>query len=256
MIKDFVKKILPERIRLNIRYTIFKLKSVFYRGNNVYCICCDKSFSKFLPHGNIERKNARCPYCLSLERTRLLMYYLQNETNLFEKEKSILHFAPEKAIEFKIKQAKQINYITADINPALADNVIDIQNIPYDKKSFDFVICSHVLGHVPNEKKAIDEIYRVLKVGGKAFVLTLIDASKEHTYENTKIQTPQDRLIHFGEPDLLRLHGNDFLNRLQRPIVKVECLDYSTNFTKAEMEKYQLGDKARELIFVCTRISE
>ena len=255
MVKDLVKAILPEKTRLNIRYSLSKLSSLFYRGNKLYCICCDKSFRKFLPHGNIPRENARCPYCRSLERTRILMYYLQNEMNIFGTKQTILHFAPEKAIENRLKLYNKLEYITADINPTLADAVIDIQNIPFDDKKCDLVICSHVLGHVPDESKAIDEIYRVLKVGGQALILTVIDPNRSKTFENKALKTPNERLIHYGEPDLLRLHGQDFSLRLQRNGVKVERIDYSTRFTEAEKNKYRLGNKEREIIYLCKRIN-
>jgi len=73
-----------------------------------------------------------------------------------------------------LKNIKNIVYIDADINKALARNVIDITNIPYPENYFDYIICSHVLGHVPNEQLAIEELHRVLKHDGKALILTLL----------------------------------------------------------------------------------
>src|SRR5690606_7865707 len=104
----------------------------------------------------------------------------------------------------KLKAAQKSNYVSADINPAFADVVVDIQAIPFEENSFDLIICSHVLGHIPDEKKAIDEMYRVLKPGGSALILTVLDFNRK-TYENSEIKTPEERLHHFGEPDLLRL---------------------------------------------------
>ena len=45
-----------------------------------------------------------------------------------------------------------------DINPNYARYVVDITNIPFNNDSFDYIICSHVLGHIIEEKKAIEEL--------------------------------------------------------------------------------------------------
>ena len=253
MIKRVARIIFSEETRIDLYYLFFKIESYFYRGNNFYCVCCGKSFRKFLPYGNILRANAVCPYCRSLERTRLLMYYLQNETFIFTQQKKILHFAPERAISKKIKAFSKAGYISADINPALGDQIVDIQNIPFEKEVFDIVICSHVLGHIPDEAKAINEIFRVLKSGGVAIILTLIDLNNDVTYENKNVRTSEEKLNHYGESDLLRLHGNDFISRLQREGIKVERIDYSIFFTDKEKRRNQFGNTERELIFRCQK---
>lgn len=50
---------------------------------------------------------------------------------------------------------------------------IDIQDIPYEDDSFDIVIANHMLYHVPNVDKAIEEVYRVLKKDGIFYASTL-----------------------------------------------------------------------------------
>lgn len=50
---------------------------------------------------------------------------------------------------------------------------IDIQDIPYDDNTFDIVIANHMLYHVPDVNKAIEEVYRVLKKGGIFYASTL-----------------------------------------------------------------------------------
>lgn len=51
--------------------------------------------------------------------------------------------------------------------------VIDAQSIPYEDKTFDMVIANHVLYHVPERKKALNEIRRVLKEGGSFYATTI-----------------------------------------------------------------------------------
>lgn len=42
----------------------------------------------------------------------------------------------------------------------------DVTNLPFENESFDKIILSEVLEHVPDDKKALSEVYRVLKKGG------------------------------------------------------------------------------------------
>ncbi len=255
MIKNLIKKLFPEKFRLDFRFFLFKLRSIFYTGHMFYCNCCDKWFGKFVTYGNIPRKNAACPYCNSLERTRLLMYYLEKETLLFITPLKILHFAPERFIEKKIKESVSGKYyIPADINPAFAEHEIDITHIPYENNFFDLIICSHVLGHVSDEKRAINEMYRVLNPGGYAIILTVLNLNRKKTYENNEVITEKERLEHYGEPDLVRLHGLDFIYRLERSNIRVEKIDYSKQIPEDLRKKMNVGNnKERELIYKCTK---
>ncbi|MBN2487372.1 MAG: methyltransferase domain-containing protein [Bacteroidales bacterium] len=253
ILKSIYKKIVSEKVRINVNYFYFKIRALYYIGNTCYCVCCKKSFRKFLDYGNNPRKNAACPYCNSLERTRLLQFYLEKETTIFAAGKKVLHFAPERMLERKFKKSGCL-YISADINPALADMVVDITAIPFPDNYFDFIICSHVLGHVYDEGKAIDEMYRVLKTGGRALVLTVINQNSNKTLEDNNIQTATDRLKYYGEADLVRLHGNDFEFRLMRPKIEVRKIDYRGSFSAADKIRFSLGDSNRELIFDCIKL--
>ena len=255
MIKKIYKRLVPERERLNIHIFINKLTSFFYQGNTFYCNCCNRSFRKFKPKGNtlVQRENAECPYCGSLERIRNLLFYLENETDIFTGNYRLLHFAPEWCLLPVFKKNKNLEHITADINPNLAEYQIDITNISFPDNSFDFIICLHVLGHVPYEKKAIKELYRVLKTGGIALIATLIDLKNPHTFEAPDADTPQKRLHYYSEPDLLRLHGTDFGDRLTQGGFNVEIINYPIMLGKEIRQKYALGNGSRELIFKCTK---
>jgi ubiquinone/menaquinone biosynthesis C-methylase UbiE len=72
----------------------------------------------------------------------------------------------EKALEIGKKQAD--NRMITGINWLQAD----MQDIPLDSDSVDTVISFETIEHVPNPKKAIDEVFRVLKPGGKFFLTT------------------------------------------------------------------------------------
>ncbi|MFC6267567.1 class I SAM-dependent methyltransferase [Frigoriflavimonas asaccharolytica] len=180
-------------------------------------------------------ENAVCPHCGSLERSRLLKLFLENETKIFNDNPKILHFAPEDSLKNILKANP--NYQDVDLNPNLASLQMDITDLKFSDNTFDFIICAHVLGHIPDEKKALSEMYRVLKSGGKLFLLSLMNLNSEETLENFENNTPEKKLKAYGEFDLQRLYGLDFENRLQSKQVVIKKIDYRKNFGKAEREK-------------------
>lgn len=254
-IKTIYKRLFSEKIRINNKKKLKKLNGFFLKGNKVYCNCCDQSFSRFLDKSNgIDiRYNAECPNCGSLERTRVLLEFMRNETDLFSKSNRLLHIAPEDTLKKIFKQTTSLHYVNGDINENFADEVIDITSINYAENTFDYIICSHVLGHIPNEKLAIDELFRVLKIGGMAFIQTPIHFTN-NTFENPEFKTENDRLINYGEKDLLRLHGQDFEDRLRRENIIVEKIDYRNKIDNDLAKKLSVGNGYRELIFLCKKI--
>ena len=253
MIKAVYKSIVPEKMRNDVHIYYRKLKSLFLKGENFYCPCCERSSSKFLDKGNglVVRKNAVCPNCGSLERSRLLKLYLENETKIFENNPKILHFAPEESLKNLLKLNP--NYVDVDINPNLASIEMDITEITFPNDHFDLIICSHVLGHIPDEKKALKELYRVLKSGGDLFILSLMDPHSAKTLEDRTIKTTKEKLNAYGESDLERLYGTDFLERIKTDDVEIERIDYREHFSSTERTKMSLGNGEREIIYKITK---
>jgi ubiquinone/menaquinone biosynthesis C-methylase UbiE len=50
----------------------------------------------------------------------------------------------------------------------------DAQNLPFKPEEFDIVSCRTVLHHVPNVSKAVSEMGRVLRKGGKLFISDMV----------------------------------------------------------------------------------
>ena len=142
---------LPRPLLIRLSY-IFKLFApLVYKGDNVYCPVCDRSFRKFLSYGSkvAHRENVLCPYDLTLERHRLMWYYLQNHSDFFtKKELKLLHIAPEQCFHKKFKEQENLIYLTADLESPIADIHFDLHEIPLEENSFDVVFCNHVLEHV------------------------------------------------------------------------------------------------------------
>ena len=51
-------------------------------------------------------------------------------------------------------------------------NIVKDESIPFPDNTFDIVISNHVIEHVPNQKKHLYEIWRVLKRGGICYLAT------------------------------------------------------------------------------------
>lgn len=250
--KKLYHSLLNEKIRIQIKKNQYRLQGFFRRGDKVECNCCGKTYSSFLPFGNQSvRENARCPNCGSLERTRMLLWYLEHETRFFEPNIKVLHFAPEDGLKKIFKERKSAStYINGDIDPNLADMQMDITAIPFAENEFDYIICSHVLGHVPDEHKALTEMYRVLKPGGVAIILSLLNKKDLPTIENPEIKSPEERLRIYGERDLLRLHGNDFQQRIEKAGFKVEPLDYTKSLKAETVERFSMNNPERGMLFL------
>lgn len=156
----------------------------------------------------IPRMNASCPRCHSMERNRLLMLAIERGRFSF-KAKSILHFAPEPAVQRMIGASAPSAYLTADIDPGKAMRCINIEDMDLPSSSFEIVICSHILEHV-DHRKALSEIFRVLQPGGLAIIMFPIVEAWEETYEDPQYwNTPEERTAHFGQDDHLKFFGRD-----------------------------------------------
>ena len=195
-----------------------KVLGIFYAGSAVTCPVCHRSFRKFLPYGRINpRPNALCPSCLSLERHRLIWLYLQEKTIFFKQKLHILHIAPEACFIPRFEKQHGSGYITADIESPLAKVKMDIHQIPFPENKFDVVLCNHVLEHVNDDIKAMNEICRVLKPRGFSILqVPFFNPVPEKTFEDRSITDPRQREKVFGQDDHVRKFGNDYPQRIEK----------------------------------------
>ena len=124
---------------------------------------------------------------------------------------------------------------------------MDIANINYPDKSFDVIICNHVLEHIVDDKKAMHELYRVLKPGGWGTIN--VPMSGDKTLEDPTIKDPKDRLRIFGQEDHVRFYGEDFIDRLKEAGFLVTVIKKEDIVTPGEDKKYSLAIE-NEVIFV------
>ena len=229
----------PWLIQLSIWFR--PLIKLYFKGNQFTDPIDGSSYRKFLPYGyqNL-RQNALCPGTLSLERHRLLWLYLDCKTSFLTDSIRVLHVAPEQVFYKKFKSFSHWNYTTTDLHSPLADVKADICALPFEDNSYDLILCNHVLEHIPNDLKAMKELYRVLKPRGTAILQVPLEEDRENTFEDDSITDQQERTRIFGQYDHVRVYGQDYYNRLQKAGFKATPVDYIKEVTEGDIKRFAL----------------
>lgn len=221
------------------------LVGLFYMGRGRECPICGARYRTFMPYGYVKgRSNALCPSCLSLERHRMIWLWMERHTSLFESHPRLLHIAPELSLmnHFRASYGSSKDYITADLESPLADQHFDVQNIPLGANSVDVIICNHLLEHVEDDRRAMRELYRVMRPGGWGIMLVPEDREREHTFEDDSITDPEERTRLFGQYDHRRVYGRDYDDRLREAGFEVERSDFAQHLTEWEKRLYAPGE--------------
>lgn len=230
----------PALIQLSIlaRPVIYQI----FKGNNFYDPIDGRSYRRFLPYGyGKQRANALSPGTLSLERHRQMWLYLQNETQFFTEKLKVLHIAPEQEFLRRFKKMDNLDYTSADLFSPIVDVKADILDLPFADNSFDVIICNHVLEHIVDDRKAMSELYRVMKPGGWGILQVPMKNSLEKTYEDFTITDPKERQKHFGQYDHVRWYGMDYFDRLRSVGFQTEINFYSQKFSESDTKKFGLN---------------
>ena len=229
----------PWLIQLSIWFR--PLIKLYFKGNRFTDPIDGSSYRKFLPYGyqNL-RLNALCPGTLSLERHRLLWLYLDRKTNFLIDAIRVLHVAPEQVFYKKFKSFSHWDYTTTDLHSPLADVKADICALPFEDNTYDFILCNHVLEHIPNDLKAMEELYRVLKPGGTAILQVPLEEDRENTFEDDSITDQQERTRIFGQYDHVRIYGQDYYKRLQEVGFEAIPMDFIKEVTEDDIQHFAL----------------
>ncbi len=241
---------IPRPFLIQISYTVQPVLAFFMRGKTYTDPIDGKSFRRFLPYGYAkQRDNVLAPGTLSLERHRLLWLYLKNETDFFSAPLKVLHFAPEQAFYKRFKQLKNLEYTTTDIVSPLADVKADICDLPFKDNTFDVILCNHVLEHIKDDKKAMQELYRVMKPGSWGIFQIPQDLSRTTTFEDDTITDRKERTRLFGQYDHVRVYGRDYFDKLRAIGFTVNEIHYSGKMKPDEVVRYALSPT--EILPVC-----
>ncbi|HTV40889.1 MAG TPA: methyltransferase domain-containing protein [Candidatus Sulfotelmatobacter sp.] len=172
-----------------------------------------------------KRLHVECPRCGAMERHRLQYLVVKDIVDTLKESKCrMLHFAPEPFFR-RIFTQRFGTYETADLEMKGVDHQVDLQNLPFRDATYDLIFASHVLEHVPDDRKAIGEIRRILRPGGLAILPvpvvceTTVEYAEANPHEAYHVRAP----------------GVDYFNKYRPFFSRVEVR------TSAELpEKYQL----------------
>ena len=246
----------PRPLLIKLSYIARPFIAFYLKGKNYTDPIDGKSFRKFLPYGyGTQRPNVLSPGTLSLERHRLLWLYLRDETDFLRPEPEsgsrkilrsntnprlkVLHMAPEQCFLKRFKKLGH-DYTTADLYSPIADVKADITALPFEDNSFDIIFCNHVLEHIPDDTKAMQELYRVMKKGGMGIFQIPQDLNREVTFEDDSITDPKERAKIFGQYDHVRVYGRDYFDKLRLVGFTVEEVDYTQQISPELVDQYRL----------------
>jgi SAM-dependent methyltransferase len=200
------------------------------RGNRRKCYVCGATFDHFLPYREGRRspftrllgcvgsdtENFYCPACECFDRERHLFMYF-DKLGLWDAIKGgrVLHVAPEAKLAERIAASEPAEYVKGDIAPGPDRIKLDVTAIAFPDEYFDLVICNHVLEHVPDDGRAMAELFRVLKPGGRAVLQTPFSPVLAHTFQDPGIDTDEKRCLFYGQEDHVRLYGQDLFEKLK-----------------------------------------
>ncbi|GIX15441.1 MAG: type 11 methyltransferase [Paracoccaceae bacterium] len=251
--------LLPQPVR-------FGLRRLLFFGTARRCELCGNGVRGFAAHGGgfevldrrqvvggMRRENDRCPVCHGCDRTRMMMMWLRDVAGLGGDHPplDLLHVAPDYGLYLWLKRQKRLRYAASDIDPARYRHIpnmhaADLTAAPFADASFDIVICSHVLEHVPDDMQALREIRRILRPGGRALLLTPLALDGRGTEEDPSVTDPAERERRFGQWDHVRIYGReDFLDRITRAGLEATLWD---PFAADRAEAERLGLNPLELL--------
>lgn len=246
------------------------IKKIIFFGTKYKCNFCNSSLKKFHPRGQtfkilkekniiggLRRETGNCPICSRTDRERLLNRYIFLSEKIKLEDVTILHIAPEKGLEKKfrnIASKKNIEYFTGDkFEEGYSYNcpTVDITNTDFKDNTFSLLLCNHVLEHIPNDRDAMKEIYRILKPGGSAILQVPISTVLDETFEDFSVIKKEDREEVFGQYDHVRIYGQDYTQRLRSCGFNVTVEDPNRLFGEKIVRKEGLNPE--EKIFIAIK---
>ena len=238
--------LIPRPLLISMSIWFRPLIKLYFKGNQFTDPIDGSSYRKFLSYGyqNL-RENALCPGTLSLERHRLLWLYLTRKTNFLNQSFKVLHIAPEQVFYTKFKAIKDWEYTTTDLHSPLADIKADICALPFNNDQYDLIFCNHVLEHIPDDKKAMEELYRVLKKGGTLIAQVPLNEELDETFEDYTITDKKERTRIFGQYDHVRVYGKDYYTRLNTVGFESKGITFINTMSIEEIDRFGLPQKER-----------
>lgn len=253
-------------MKSSVKYFVKKvylgLRGMYYIGKKYHCPICNRHFRKMLAGGfdlpiikehEIVgaglRDNNICPYCQSTDRDRLIYLFLKDYSGMLQTKMKVLHIAPEPSLYNVLRKLDNILYFPGTkymegIYYQKNINIVDVLNLPYKNEEFDLVMCNHVLEHIPDDLKAMKELYRVLVPGGTAILQVPISYKLEKTFEDFSVVDPKEKEKYFGQFDHVRIYARDYADRLTAAGFNVRMTSPETeDWHIQQLDSYALNKK-------------
>jgi SAM-dependent methyltransferase len=156
-----------------------------------------------------------CPLCHATDRDRLYALYISKRVSRSDAI-NLLEIAPSKPLSAMLKAYGRISLRTADLTMQDVDDHIDIAAMScYVDGKFDAFICSHVLEHVPDDAKALSELFRILKPSGWGILMVPVILAANEIDEDPTLEDVGERWRRFGQYDHIRTYSkNGLLGRI------------------------------------------
>ena len=170
----------------------------------VQCLVCNWRGTKFF--------NGYCPICFSQARHRLLAYI--QKIIILEPVRKILLIGPGpiEIILFKLfsnSRTKILNVKQTDFT----DIVCDVTENKIKLNNYDLIIMWHVLEHIVEDQKAVENVFNMLKNGGIfLFSVPIYPLGNKETY-TPKYSSLEDKIHKTGHPDHCICCGYDYPDR-------------------------------------------
>lgn len=215
-----------------------KIKLAQYLGDAHECPVCGTRLRKFKPiWKSFLRKTAEadyvhpltsvetfnfiaysCPACDASDRERLFALFFGGVFQSLDRGRRyrFIEFAPSRALRRWFKRYPFIEHRGADLYRKTVEDNVDITDMTiYPDGSINLFLCSHILEHVPDDRKALRELHRVLAPDGLGVVMVPLIRGIEDTQEDDAIDSPELRWKYYMDADHRRQYGRrDFVDRM------------------------------------------
>jgi SAM-dependent methyltransferase len=243
-------------LKMNVLPGYLWVRSLKYVGNKVYCPCCKGRFSRFIEVGP-KREPMLCPRCRSNDRDRFFWFFLEANPDFLKPGIKLLHVSPEMIYYKRFRKIPNVDYIAGDkfilqfgATYPKGTVYLDITDMPqYADNTFDFIFCSHVLEYIKDDGKALKELFRVLKTGGKAIISVPIRFGHYDTIEDFNITDPKEQERIFGDTGHLRYYGEDYAKKVEKAGFKTNFIPVADFIPSEFIEKSVI--KPRDIVHLC-----
>jgi SAM-dependent methyltransferase len=184
-------------------------------------------------------EGALCTHCGSIARDRFL-FWCWIHRSPYQKDATILETSPRLDQRYRGRMSQLVHYLASDYDQSAhkASIELDLQDVNLPTASVSTILTSHVLEHVPDTGRALSEMHRILKPGGRMYLqvpmtqgVTAVPTEREYHADHTLVYW------HFGW---------DLRDQLEAVGFVVECLVTSELVERLRRGHYDSGYRAAD----------